>query len=162
MGICYFVAEKLPGRSTLNLKLTTIRFSSSLCWQSLDDLDICCLLLLSFLHFGCLLSLLIGTFAFPSDLNKMGLPLLRFLGLLFLVPAVWEYLFVEDFSSFPSLGFRPAWGWIYCPTVFSWMIRRVLQVGRGICLSRYILSLTAIDHLSGGISIPSINHSLNS
>lgn len=88
MGICYLVAEKLPGRSILSLKLTTIQFSPGLCWLSLDDLDICCLLLLSFLYFGRPLSLLIGTFAFPSDLNKMGLPLLRFLGLLFLVLAV--------------------------------------------------------------------------
>lgn len=77
-----------------------------------------CCYLSNTVHSGCLLSLLIGTFAFPSDLNKMGSCLLRFLGLLFLVLTVQEYLSVV-FSFFQSPVFGPSQGWIPCPAVFS-------------------------------------------
>lgn len=78
-----------------------------------------CCYLSNTIRFGCLLSLLIGTFAFPSDRNKMGSSLLRFLGLLFLVLTVQEYISVEVFSFFQSPAFCPAQGWIPCPAVFS-------------------------------------------
>lgn len=49
----------------------------------------------------------------------MGSSLLRFLGLLFLVLTVQEYLSVEVLSFFQSPAFCPSQGWIPCPAVFS-------------------------------------------
>lgn len=79
MGFCFVVAEILPGRIILNLQLTTTRSNPSLCWESLDGLDIGSLfLLLSFQYYS-----LLGVLLFHLTLIKWDHPCSGFLGCYF-------------------------------------------------------------------------------